>query len=201
MIEYAILGLLSWKPQTGYDLKQIFRQSLTMYWSGGNNQIYRTLVKLHEEGLVTRDIEDSDSGPSRKIYTITASGEEALREWILSQPEVPDIKNEFLIRMAWADQLSNEELDDLLSRYQEEVNYRWIMQHEFMEREVDKQPNRSERERLLWESISKNWIMSFEREMAWVQTLRADLQKLSKQKSKTKSTANSYKFEVSHPKD
>lgn len=194
MIKYAILGLLSWKPLTGYDLKQIFRSSLTMYWSGGNNQIYRTLVKLHEEEFVTRQIEDQESAPSRKIYTITSSGEATLREWLLSHPEVPEIKNEFLIRMAWADQLSNEDLDDLLSRYQEEVNYRWIMQHEFMEREVDKQPNRTEREKLLWESINKNWIMTFEREMAWVQTLRDNLQKLSTQK-KPKSTATPYKFD------
>lgn len=195
MIKYAILGLLSWKPLTGYDLKQIFRSSLTMYWSGGNNQIYRTLVKLHEEEFVTRQIEDQESAPSRKIYTITSSGEATLREWLLSHPEVPEIKNEFLIRMAWADQLSNEDLDDLLSRYQEEVNYRWIMQHEFMEREVDKQPNRTEREKLLWESINKNWIMTFEREMAWVQTLRDNLQKLSTQKKKPKSTATPYKFD------
>ena len=76
MIKYAILGLLSWKPLTGYDLKQIFRSSLTMYWSGGNNQIYRMLVKLHDEKLVTREIENSDSGPSRKIYTITSAGED-----------------------------------------------------------------------------------------------------------------------------
>ena len=120
------------------------------------------LVKLHDEELVTREIENSDSGPSRKIYTITSAGETELRDWVLSQPDVPEIKNEFLIRMAWADQLNNEELDNLLARYKEEVNYRWIMQHEFMEREADKQPNRTAREKLLWDSINKNWIMTFE---------------------------------------
>lgn len=196
MIKYAILGLLSWKPLTGYDLKQIFRNSLTMYWSGGNNQIYRMLVKLHDEELVTREIENSDSGPSRKVYSITSAGEDELRDWVLSQPDVPEIKNEFLIRMAWADQLSNEELDDLLARYKEEVNYRWIMQHEFMEREADKQPNRTAREKILWDSINKNWIMTFEREMQWVQTLREDLKKLSNVKKKTTSPAKPYKFDL-----
>lgn len=196
MIKYAILGLLSWKPLTGYDLKQIFRSSLTMYWSGGNNQIYRMLVKLHDEELVTREIENSDSGPSRKVYSITSAGEDELRDWVLSQPDVPEIKNEFLIRMAWADQLSNEELDDLLARYKEEVNYRWIMQHEFMEREADKQPNRTEREKLLWDSINKNWIMTFEREMQWAQTLRDDLKKLSNVKKKPTSPAKPYKFDL-----
>lgn len=195
MIKYAILGLLSWKPLTGYDLKQIFRDSLTMYWSGGNNQIYRTLVKLHEEGLVTREIDHQDSGPSRKIYTITAAGEAVLREWLLSPPDLPEIKNSFLIRLAWSDQLSDEELDDVLAQYQEELSYRWIMQHEFMEREAANNPNRTERETLLWESINQNWIMAFKRELDWVQTLRADLEKLVTQKTKPKSQGFSYKFD------
>ena len=42
-LEYAILGLLSWKPFSGYDLKKIFSDSPIYYWSGNNNQIYRTL--------------------------------------------------------------------------------------------------------------------------------------------------------------
>ena len=40
-IKYAILGLLSWKPFSGYDLKKIFVDSASLYWSGNNNQIYR----------------------------------------------------------------------------------------------------------------------------------------------------------------
>ena len=196
MIRYAILGLLSWQPLTGYDLKQIFRNSTTMYWSGSNNQIYRTLVKLHDEQLVTRKIEDQESGPSRKIYTITEAGEAALKTWLLSPPELPDIKNPFLIRVSWADQLSNKELDDMLATYQEEVNLRWIMQHEFLEREAHQQPARTEREKLLWESVNKNWIMTFERELKWVQSLRADLQKLSTQKEKGKTQKESYKFKI-----
>lgn len=186
MIKYAILGLLSWKPQTGYDLKQIFRNSVTMYWSGSNNQIYRTLVKLHEEKFVTREIEDQDAGPSRKIYTITEEGEAALREWLLTSPDLPEIKHSFLIQLAWSDKLTNEELDGILAKYEEEVNLRWIMQHEFAEREVNNNPNRTPREKLLWDSISKNWILTYESELAWVQTLRADLRNLSTPKKVSK---------------
>ena len=43
-IEYAILGLLSWKPFSGYDLKKIIAESEVYYWSGNNNQIYNSLV-------------------------------------------------------------------------------------------------------------------------------------------------------------
>lgn len=192
MIEYAILGLLSWRPLTGYDLKQIFRNSSTMYWSGSNNQIYRTLVKLHEDNLVKRVIEDQGSGPSRKIYSITETGEDALRDWLLSTPELPEIKHSFLIQLAWADRLTDEELDNLLAKYEEEINLRWIMQHEDTERNAENNPNRTEREKLLWDSINNNWIATYERELNWVQALRADLRKLSTKKEVSKD--NPYRF-------
>ncbi len=45
-IDYAILGLLSWKPLTGYDVKRVMQDSPFLYWSGNNNQIYKALTKL-----------------------------------------------------------------------------------------------------------------------------------------------------------
>jgi DNA-binding PadR family transcriptional regulator len=53
-IEYAILGILSWRPLSGYDLKKMIEGSAALYLSGNNNEIYRTLVSLHDQGLVTR---------------------------------------------------------------------------------------------------------------------------------------------------
>lgn len=177
-IQYAILGLLSWQPLTGYDLKQIFRDSTTMYWSGSNNQIYRTLVKLHDDGLVSREIEDQESGPSRKVYSITAAGEAALREWLLSPPELPEIKHPFFIQLAWADKLTPDELDDVLAAYENEVHTKLLMLREQSRRDAGSLPDRTARERLLWERITANWLDYYSRELAWVQTLRVDLRAL-----------------------
>ncbi|MCD4685797.1 MAG: PadR family transcriptional regulator [Anaerolineae bacterium] len=177
-IRYAILGLLSWQPLTGYDLKQIFRDSATMYWSGSSNQIYRTLVKLHDDALVTRETVNQDSGPSRKIYTITDAGRAELRTWLLSPPELPEIKHPFLIQLAWADQLDPDELDGVLAQYEEEVRVKRLMLCEQLQRDAAAAPGRTPREALLWERIAAHWIATYERELAWVQTLRADLRDL-----------------------
>ena len=177
-MKYAILGLLSWEPLTGYDLKQIFRDSTTMYWSGSNNQIYRTLVKLHDDNLVTREIEDQDAGPSRKVYSITSAGEEALKAWLLSPPELPEIKHPFLIQVAWADKLTSDELEGMLTQYEEEIDLKLRMLHEQIQREITKRPDRSPREALLWERISANWVAFYEHELTWVRTLRSDLRDL-----------------------
>lgn len=65
-IQYAILGLLSWKPASGYELKKVIEQSPTMHWSGNNNQIYRSLVQLLDKGYVTNEVQHQESSPSKK---------------------------------------------------------------------------------------------------------------------------------------
>jgi PadR family transcriptional regulator AphA len=120
-IEFAILGLLSWRSLTGYDIKKMFAGSTALYWSGNNNQIYTTLVKLHKNELVSREIELQEDSPSRKVYSITAKGQAELKKWLLSEPEPPQLKNPFLIQLAWADQLNTDELDVLLGKYEAEI--------------------------------------------------------------------------------
>ena len=120
-IKYAILGFLSLQPLSGYDLKKKFQDSLTIHWSVNNNQIYRTLVSLHDEGLVTREVQQQEHYPARKVYSITESGLTALHRWVLTDPEAPQMRNNFLIQLTWADRLSPEELDRLLEQYEDEI--------------------------------------------------------------------------------
>ncbi|MGE5630925.1 MAG: DUF4180 domain-containing protein [Caulobacteraceae bacterium] len=173
-IKYAILGLLSWKPSTGYELKKVFEESSFMYWSGNNNQIYKSLVQLQDEGLVVSEVQHQESSPSKKIYTITEDGLAELKEWILSSPEPPDFKKAFLIQLAWADQLSNKELNELLARYENEIKLQILMQQEKTKRRVNS-PDRNPREVFLWDMISENLISSYKNELDWVQRVRREL--------------------------
>ena len=186
-IEYAILGLLSWRPLTGYDIKKMFTGSAVLYWSGNNNQIYTTLVKLHENGLVSREVEFHADSPSRKIYSITEKGKVELRQWLLGETEPPQLKNSFLIKLAWADQLSVEELDALCGQYESDMQMQLAML------QTQKQQNnitpagilrnayvntalaRTPREVLLWNMIQENWISFYENELKWVRRLRKQL--------------------------
>ena len=120
-IQYAILGFLSLRPMSGYDLKKQFQDSLSVHWSGNNNQIYRTLVDLYDEGFVTREVVEQENYPDRKVYAITEIGRSALLRWVLSDPEAPEQKNNFLIQLTWADRLPPEELDHLLGVYEDEI--------------------------------------------------------------------------------
>ncbi|MBN1991534.1 MAG: PadR family transcriptional regulator [Anaerolineae bacterium] len=173
-IKYAILGFLSWRDLSGYDLKKMFGDSMFLYWSGNNNQIYRTLGQLHKEGLVTGQIQHQESGPSKKMYTITEKGRSDLREWVLSNPEPPQLKSSFLIQLAWADQLEPGKLDTLLERYEHEVEMQLLMSRE-QKRRNQLNPARTQREAYLWEMIAENWINFYKTELAWVRQVQAEL--------------------------
>ena len=177
-IQLAILGILSWKPSTGYELKKVFEDSTFMYWSGNNNQIYKALLNMENEDLVVSEVVHQDNSPSKKIYTITEEGLKELKEWLMSSPEAPEIKKTFLVQLAWSDILSDQELSDVLSKYEDEIKLQLIMQKEKYRRNLHS-PNRNTREILIWEMISENIISTYNNELNWV---RATRQKLFKNK-------------------
>lgn len=173
-IKHAILGLLSWKPSTGYEMKKIFEESSAMYWSGNNNQIYKSLVQLLDEGLVTSEVRHQEALPSKKIYTITAEGLAELKSWVLSPPEAPEFRKPFLIQLAWADQLNDEELGGLLSKYENEIMLQYLGQQEKDRRGI-RSPDRNPREAYLWDMISANLTASLKNELDWVRGIRREL--------------------------
>lgn len=183
-IKYAILGLLSWKPATGYELKKIFEDSSAMYWSGNNNQIYKSLVQLLNDGLVTNEVKHQENSPSKKIYSITEEGLARLKDWVLEEPDVPELKNTFLIQLAWADQLSDEELHEMLDRYESRINMQLIYQQEKMKRGVQA-PNRNERETFLWDKIAENQLSFYHNELKWVQGIRKELDDRTQMEERT----------------
>jgi PadR family transcriptional regulator, regulatory protein AphA len=174
-IKYAILGFLSWKPFSGYDLKKMVADSPGFYWSGNNNQIYTTLVQLHKDGLVTSEVQHQERYPSRKVYSITDEGRSELRKWVISSPECPQLKKSFLVQLAWADQLNPKELDSLLEKYEYEVNMQLLMLREQFRRGSNINPARSPREEYLWKMIAENHIRSYETELDWVRRLRQEV--------------------------
>jgi len=173
-INHAILGILSYQPMTGYDLKKIIQDSTFMHWSGNNNQIYKALVELLEDGFVTIEVKYQESSPSKKIYTITEEGMNALKEWTASTPEPVEFKKSFLIQLAWADLLSNDELHEMLAKYENEIKLQLIMNREKIRR-GNGFTSRTKREAFLWKMIDENILSSYQSELGWIQNVRKQL--------------------------
>lgn len=187
-IEHAILGLLSLNSLSGYDIKKMFEGSVALYWSGNNNQIYKSLIKLHEQGWVSRETQLQTASPARKIYSITPKGLEELRRWVSTGPEMPQIRNSFLIQLAWADLLTANELDALLERYENDLRVQLEMLR-FQKQDRNVSPSgisrdayinilqaRTPRETLLWNMVLENWLSYYQAELSWVRKLRTESQ-------------------------
>lgn len=173
-IQHALLGFLSWQPLTGYDLKKLVADSEILHWSGNSNQIYTTLVQLQRAGLVEVETTQQENLPPRKTYTLTAAGQEQLRSWVLSAPELPEARNSFLVQLAWADQLEARELEGLVAGYEQAVEAELTMCREKIRRGRPA-PDRTAREKYLWKMAHENRLRAWEAELGWARDLRKGL--------------------------
>ncbi len=101
-VRFAILGLISQKPRHGYETRVAFESLVggDANWEVKPAQIYTTLERLEEAGLVER-ISDLGEGeePSRRVYSITPAGEDALREWFSTGVLPAHQRDEFYIKI------------------------------------------------------------------------------------------------------
>lgn len=173
-IKYAILGILSARPQTGYDLKKAFAGSAVLHWSGNNNQIYTTLSDLLKAGLVTKEVQPQEKHPAKSVYTITDQGLAALKEWALSRPDPPEYRSDFWIRLMAVGQLTGAEFTQLLDQYEQEVHAQLLMQQE-LARRGHAIATKSPREERLQDLIMDGIAGFYQRELEWIGKLRKEL--------------------------
>ncbi|MCL2350821.1 MAG: PadR family transcriptional regulator, partial [Defluviitaleaceae bacterium] len=73
-LKHGLMGLLSQKPMTGYDLDKEFNASLGFFWPAQYSQIYAELDKMEKKGwLVSRRVVQEDK-PNKRVYSLTAEG-------------------------------------------------------------------------------------------------------------------------------
>ena len=172
-VHTAILGWLSWKPASGYDLKRVFSDSEIFYWSGNNNQVYKSLLELQKAGLVSYQVQQQANLPAKKIYSITETGRLELRRRLLDEPELPELQKSFLIQMAWAESLSDDEILALLEKYAGEVSDR-LRICQAQAAQPGSTPERSAREGYIWKRITENLVATYQVELDWaLETLAA----------------------------
>jgi DNA-binding PadR family transcriptional regulator len=99
---YALLGMLSLQPMSGYDLKKFIEGSTANFWQENYAQIYPMLRQLTEEGLTTSHIEKQEKRPERRIYALTEKGWDALRCWLIEPVEPQIERNELLLKLFFA---------------------------------------------------------------------------------------------------
>jgi len=79
-----ILGLIKKCPTHGYQIKKYYQEFVNPDDSLNDAKLYPLLREMEAEGLITRETEDREVGPSRKVITLTDEGSRAYDEWLES---------------------------------------------------------------------------------------------------------------------
>ncbi len=81
-VEPVVLLLLKKKGRSyGYDLSADLEAYALTDAEIERAALYRTLRQLEANGNVTSEWETEGSGPARRVYRLTANGEQHLQEW------------------------------------------------------------------------------------------------------------------------
>ncbi len=115
--DLVLLALIkTHKKITGYELNNNMCDSNRYFLSVSLAYIYPTLKKLHQRGLVTFTTVPMTNRPDKKLYEITPTGEEVLRQW-LKKPIEPDMYfSAFLLKMQFAPLMEKSTVLDHIDR-------------------------------------------------------------------------------------
>lgn len=125
-LEAAILGLLYEKPQYGYQLEKTIEGWGMRNWTQiGFSSIYYVLKKLEKKELVKSKLEKVEGKPSRKVFTITDTGKDVMKEKLtdlLSWNK--KLISPFDLGLAYLNYLEPQEVIDCLENYLESAQGR-----------------------------------------------------------------------------
>lgn len=119
-LRYILLGLLSKKNQTGYELNQAFKNEIGEFWQAKHSQIYPELAKMEELGIIKHEVGITGVKLEKKIYQLTEEGRVLLNEWIHTSPnELPVNRDEFVLKLYFVKDINDPTWIEILEQQKE----------------------------------------------------------------------------------
>lgn len=119
-IQDVILGILSKKPHTGYEIKQHFEDSFSFFFDASYGTIYPTLNKMEGLSLLTKESVQQEGKPNKNVFTITDAGREQFQTYLQAPAEKEILRSDFLMHLYFADMADKETVHNLLRQGIEE---------------------------------------------------------------------------------
>jgi DNA-binding PadR family transcriptional regulator len=100
-VRNGLLGLLAQGPSHGYELRAAFEAVVggEENWEVKPGQIYTTLARLKEAGLIGQRSVEKEGGPEKRIYAITKEGRKELRAWLSAGTGREHQRDEFFLKL------------------------------------------------------------------------------------------------------
>jgi PadR family transcriptional regulator, regulatory protein AphA len=117
--DYVVLGMVGLGAASGYAIKQMVELSIRFFWTISQAQIYPSLERLEEAGLL-----HGRSAPQglrrRRLYETTPAGERALQRWLSNSEPLPfELRDTGSLKLFFADALAPADGLQLVARVQQ----------------------------------------------------------------------------------
>lgn len=133
---YAILGVLSMKPGSGYDIKKFCDKGISYFWNENFGHIYPVLKQMVEEEVIVKTVEQNEGKPTRNVYTITPKGREELTQWLMQPTENTPARLELLLKLTFAKDIPAAKVIEEMEQIRQK-NVRRLEQYKQIEKEFN----------------------------------------------------------------
>jgi len=122
---YVVLGLMSIRPMTGYDLTGYAERSIGNFFPLTRSHIYSELDRLSGLGLLDSAEVEQESAPTKRVFEITATGSATLQQWLEGEMMTEGrSRNLFLVRIFFGHRTTPERLAHLLDEFEMAARFR-----------------------------------------------------------------------------
>lgn len=113
----TLLALLAEGPKHGLLLKEEFEAIFGDVWPPVNvGQIYTTLQRLQEAGLVDGEEVEQQGRRNKVIYRLTGAGLEELAGWFENEPGPTRFRDEFFLKLVMASRTGRADPFEIIDR-------------------------------------------------------------------------------------
>jgi DNA-binding PadR family transcriptional regulator len=114
--DYVVLGMTGLGARSGYEIRRTVELSIRFFWTISPAQVYPSLAKLEQAGLLTGRDEPQGNRP-RRVYAPTHDGAKALRDWLTRSEEMPfELRDIAMVKLFFADALDPADAHQLLAQ-------------------------------------------------------------------------------------
>jgi DNA-binding PadR family transcriptional regulator len=180
-LDFVLLGLIRLhQGVTGYELNRVIKESTGYLLSASLSQIYPSLRKLHDQGLVSYSDIPLKNRPSKKVYLITPTGDEALRAWLEAPVSSGLDFKEFCLKMSFSPLMKKETILRHIDReivYHDELRQARGPGIQVEVDYLDKERFNRPRAELLWDGIYQVQFQTEALRIAWLKDWRQVVEK------------------------
>lgn len=161
--KFAILGLLTIEPLSGYEISKLIQSKLSHFWAESNGQIYPTLNDLKKENLI-KLINAKQTKKISKTYQITERGQIELNNWLVEKDEKEINRDENILKIFFGKNMTKEACIERLKEKKEKLIQK-LEEFKCIYEEIRKMEDSPHF--IFWEITLKNGIYSTKADLKW----------------------------------